>query len=280
MKLNTVIAGVGALAEALTCVLDQSAGHRVGLVIDTGPGSKSLQNTTSAIGADYLQTTKLNHPNLLEQIDRLQPDYIFSADNQYLFRNALLNIAAHGCINFHNGPLSQYRGVNIPSWAIWNNESMHSISWHFMLEKIDAGDVIMETPFAIDKRETAFSLSVKCIQAGIDSTPALIEKLSNPDTVSIHNHNSSGRYYSRHDLPNDGILDARWSAKKLDRLYRALSYKSIPNHVGKLRLLDEGKLLVIKSLKWLPDKSLPVVERNNQCVLKKTDGNIVVTFPV
>ena len=77
-------------------------------------------------------------------------------------------------------------------------------------------------------------------------------------------------------MPNNGILDACWSAAELDRLFRALNYKTIPHYVGVPKVLVEGQLQELKSCRWLPDASEPPTPRANQIVLEKADGWVVL----
>lgn len=277
MEKKVVIVGVGSLAEALASRIQVSNNYTVRLIIDTGPGNQRLQQLSDRIGSDYLISTALKSKSLLEKISSLQPEYIFSADNQRIFSPELLSLARVACINFHNGPLPHYRGVNIPTWAIWNSESMHAISWHIMLDKIDAGMTILEKSFEISDKDTAFSLSLKCIQAGIDSVSSLFKLLPQLDSSQRQPPETEGRYFSREDIPNNGILDGSWNAAKLDRLYRALNYKTIPNYVDKPLISYNGQLKKIKSLKWLRTDGETPILCDNQFLLEKPDGRILIT---
>ena len=274
---QAVIVGVGSLAVALANEINQSARLRCALLVDTGPGATSLQQFAEQHGCAYRYCAALKDPELLQQIAELKPKYIFSADNQRIFGVALLRLAGKACINFHNGPLPEYRGVNIPSWAIWNQEPTHAVTWHVMVEELDAGATLLRRRFDLAPRETAFSVSLKCIQAGIDSTKELVARLEEQIIIPSPLPAAGGRYYSRTEIPNDGILDASWSAAKLDRLFRALNYKTIANHVGEPRVLIDGQLRELKSCKWLSNTKQPL-PRARQIVLERPDGLVVLGF--
>ena len=273
---QTVTVGVGSLAVALAKEINQSASLRCALLVDTGPGNVSLRQFAEQHNCAYRHCATLKDTELLQQIGELKPKYIFSADNLRIFGVKFLRLAGCACINFHNGPLSEYRGVNIPSWVIWNKEPTHAVSWHVMVEELDAGAILLQRRFDVAPRETAFSLSLKCIQAGIDSTKELVAQLEQQADMRSPQSSAAGRYYARADVPNDGILDARWSAAELDRLFRALNYKTIPHHVGVPKVLVDCQLQALKSCRWLPDASDAPTPRANQIVLEKPDGWVVL----
>lgn len=278
MSSNVVIVGVGSLASAVASRIHESTDYQVGLVVDTSAGNRGLESVAEQTGSPYLLAPTLKNAELLARIRELQPAYIFSADNLRIFSPELLKLATVACINFHNGPLPDYRGVNIPTWVIWNGETEHSVTWHIMLEEVDAGGAMLRRAFALDERETAFSLSMKCIQAGIDSVPTLIEMLPDLDTSHITPPASAGRYFARSSLPNDGILDSAWSATELDRLFRAMHYRTIPNYAGTARLAHGGKLLDIKTLKLIDASGGKPQLRDNQLLLERFDGMVLVTL--
>ena len=62
--------------------------------------------------------------------------------------------------NLHPGPLPQYAGLNVPSWAIYNGEVTHGVSLHRMDSGIDTGPIAYQASVLIGPRDTGLSLSV------------------------------------------------------------------------------------------------------------------------
>ena len=79
-----------------------------------------------------------------------------------------------GAINFHDGPLPRYAGLNAPVWAILNRETRHGVTWHMIEGGIDEGDIVEQRLFDLDAGETALTLNTKCYGAAIDSFGALV----------------------------------------------------------------------------------------------------------
>jgi methionyl-tRNA formyltransferase len=81
-------------------------------------------------------------------------------------------------INYHNAPLPKYAGLHALAWAILNKEQFYGITWHEMIEEIDAGDILKQTLIEIDPNETGLSLSVKCYQSAINAFNELVYDIS------------------------------------------------------------------------------------------------------
>src|SRR5215213_4762584 len=96
-------------------------------------------------------------PGAPVSIDEAAFDYLFSVANLSVLPTALISRAGKMAINFHDGPLPRYAGLNAPSWALMAGELQHGVTWHEMTVKVDAGRVVRQASFPIAPDETAFS---------------------------------------------------------------------------------------------------------------------------
>ena len=110
---------------------------------------------------------KVNSTEALDIVNRYNSSLIFNINSYKIIPDTILHAPKHGIINFHNGPLPLYGGVNIPSWAILNGEQKHGVTWHYIDEGIDTGDIIAQKMFEIPESTTAAGLMVRCINEGI-----------------------------------------------------------------------------------------------------------------
>ena len=104
-------------------------------------------------------------------------DWLFSITNLRILPPDVLAMPARLAINFHDGPLPEYGGLNAPVWALLDGVERHGVSWHVMTEVVDDGDLLAQETFAVAPDETAFSLNAKCYQAAIGSFPGLLANL-------------------------------------------------------------------------------------------------------
>jgi methionyl-tRNA formyltransferase len=165
----------------------------------------------------------------LKVLDELQPDWIFNINCYQYLRPIVLSKAKCGVINFHNGPLPRYGGVNIPAWVILNGEQQHGVTWHLVNEAIDAGAILEQSSFELSSKVTAAQLMVKCIQEGIrlfeENWIQWIEGKTKP-RVQI----GERLYFGLKDkVPNGGLLSANNTNVDWDRTVRALHLFPYPN---------------------------------------------------
>jgi len=105
-------------------------------------------------------------------------DWLFSITHLRIVPSAVLARARCGAVNFHDGPLPAYGGLNAPLWALLAGERDHGISWHRMAAAVDAGEVLVQQTFPISDTDTALSLNARCWEAALESFPQLLGQLS------------------------------------------------------------------------------------------------------
>ena len=152
-------------------------------------------------------------------------DWLLSIANLSVLPEALLARAAKGAVNFHDGPLPRYAGLNAPVWARLNGEARHGVAWHMIEGGVDEGDILEQISFDITDDDTAFSLNARCYGAAIDSFPAVVSALEN-GTPNRHAQDLSQRTLCRkNDRPAAAArLDFMRPVAELVRLVRALDH--------------------------------------------------------
>lgn len=88
-------------------------------------------------------------------------DLIVTAAFGQILGKALLDYPRYGAINVHGSLLPKYRGGAPIQRAIMNGEEFTGISIIYMVPKMDAGDIIMQTKIPIEKTDNADSLFSK-----------------------------------------------------------------------------------------------------------------------
>ena len=76
-------------------------------------------------------------------------DWFLSIANTDVIPDAVLACGKRGAVNFHDGPLPRYAGLNAPVWAILNGEASHGITWHVIEGGIDEGRIVARRVFDI-----------------------------------------------------------------------------------------------------------------------------------
>ncbi len=162
---------------------------------------------------------------LLDTQQQLQDgfDWLLSIANLTVIPQDVLTLADQGAVNFHDGPLPHYAGLNTPNWALINGEAQHGITWHLIEGGVDEGDILSQRMFDVAADETAFSLNSKCYAAAMDSFGEVIAQLETGDLNRQPQDLRQRRVFAKSDRPAaGGLLDFSRPAAELARLVRAL----------------------------------------------------------
>lgn len=200
-----------------------------------------LENICTQRSVTAIPFEKINSPECISVIEDYKPDLIFNINSYQIIKEPILSVPPEGIINFHNGPLPRYGGVNIPSWVILNGEETHGVTWHFMDQGIDSGRIVFQKLFPVPGYFTAADLMRKCIVEGLNVFMENFDSLV-AGQLTYAEQVGERSYYSRKDKPgNDGIIDLSRSYDDINRLVRALNYFPFDNTFceAKLKIGDE-----------------------------------------
>jgi natural product biosynthesis luciferase-like monooxygenase protein len=197
--------------------------------------------------------------DLAERLTGLSFDWLLSIANLTLIPERVLGLAGRGAVNFHDGPLPAYAGVNAPVWAILNGAREHGVTWHRIAPGIDKGGILEQRIFPIAADETALTLNTKCFAAAIESFPDLAARLEEGTPEGAAQDLSRRSYFARDRRPEAGaLLDLARPAAELSALVRGLDHAAYWNPLAlpKLRAPD-GTILVARSAEALEGIGAP-----------------------
>jgi natural product biosynthesis luciferase-like monooxygenase protein len=149
-------------------------------------------------------------------------------------------------INFHDGPLPRYAGLNAPAWALLAGETEHGVSWHRIGGRVDAGEVFEQERFAIPANSTAFELNARCFDAGLASFERLLPRLAAGPLAGMEQDLSQRSYFGANRRPRAAaLLDFSRPAGELQRQVRALDFGPYANPLllPRLRLIERDLLV-------------------------------------
>jgi len=255
MEKRIAVIGNGAMTFDCIKTLNENINASVLLVISnpmfTAPSlNKRLTKYCSTSSITYISTKELNTEHIEKTLRDLKLDYIFNIDSFTIIKPQIFNLPKNGVVNFHNSPLPHYRGANAPSWAIINGESKFGVTWHFMDEKVDTGDILWQKNFDIRENETARTLIFKCIEEGIKLFKDNISDLLS-DNLSTSKQTDNGRTYYRKNTPNRGYIDIEWDARKIDCFVRGLNFRPFENKFIYAKLKLENNEFVVNKIRTI-----------------------------
>jgi len=128
-------------------------------------------------------------------------DFLFSILNFSIVPASVLGSVRQIAVNYHDGPLPRYAGVFATSWAIYNGESAHGITWHVLEAGVDTGDILLQRRFPIDPADTAETLNRKCYIHGVRAFNELAAQLASGTCPRTRQDPSLRTYYGFRDWP-------------------------------------------------------------------------------
>lgn len=272
---NCFIIGGDSLLIECSEILSARQHNILGIISDTPriiAWAKQHGIRTASTKSDYLTLLKSN-----------PFDFLFSITHLGVLSEEVIKTPRKHAINFHDGPLPRYAGLNAPVWALLNREPSYGITWHVMTSQVDQGDILKQSLFDIAPGETALSLNTRCFEAGIESFAELVDELANGTTTLRKQDLSQHKVFARHDRPAAaGLLDWSKPAEELEALVRALDFGRYDNPVGaaKLLLIDEPFIVtraVVDDEESSANPGTVVSIEHDRIVVATGRGNLAIT---
>ena len=217
------------LVECGNLILEK--GHSIRGVISNAPRVKewALERRLAHIplGAGYAE------------IMRQEPfDFLFAITHLAILPDEVLSLPRRGAINFHDGPLPRYAGLNTPAWALMNREERYGVSWHFMTAGVDEGALLKQRLFDVSPRESSLTLNARNFEVAIETFEELLGELAEGKEEAAAQDGTGRSYFGRHTRPAcAALLDWSKSAVELDALVRGLDFGRYDNPLGLAKVL-------------------------------------------
>ncbi|MBU3611382.1 formyltransferase [Polynucleobacter sp. MG-27-Goln-C1] len=160
--------------------------------------------------------------DLIPQIQKLSPDYLFSFYYRHMIPAELLACAKIAALNMHGSLLPKYRGRAPVNWAILHGETETGATLHIMEVKPDAGDIVGQSAVSIDPNETATEVFGKVSQAAVAVMNQVLPELVQGHIPRKANNLAEGSYFGGRK-PADGQILWDQTAQQVHNLVRAVA---------------------------------------------------------
>jgi natural product biosynthesis luciferase-like monooxygenase protein len=225
----------------------KEAGHTVKLV------ASANEEILAHARSSGIETTRID-PDAI-RLPLADFDYLFSVANLHLIDPAIVARAGRLALNFHDGPLPRYAGLNATSWALMAGETIHGVTWHEMTDMPDAGRIAKQVIFTIQDDETALSLNARCYEAGLASFTEIAREIARGD-LALKTQGAGRTYFSRDRRPAAlGTLDFLRPAREIAAMVRALDFGSYANPLARSKILLRDRLLLARGATVMPSSA-------------------------
>jgi len=246
--LRYVIIGAGALPVACADLLGER-GHQIVALVSPDRRTRQWGRSHGVASA----RTLAGLPALIEG----QPfDYLLSIVNFRKLPASLLAAPLCHAINFHDAPLPRYAGSHALTWALMNGETRHAVTWHVMTDRVDAGDVLVQTGLDIDPDDTVLTLNLKCHEAAVSGFRVLLDAMEAGAIVPHRQDLGRRTFFPRGRCPTAGcVLPFDAPAEYLLTMLRALDFGPYPNPLGLPKIALGESFALVTELDVLEGKA-------------------------
>jgi UDP-4-amino-4-deoxy-L-arabinose formyltransferase/UDP-glucuronic acid dehydrogenase (UDP-4-keto-hexauronic acid decarboxylating) len=234
--LNVLLVGEES-AGAQTLKLLARSGHRVVGVLakPQHPVWQLAQN----MGYRTWPAAAVKEASFADVIRVEQVDLLLNVHSLFIIAPAIVQAPRYGSFNLHPGSLPQYAGLNTVSWALYRGAHEYGVTLHKMDAGIDTGPVVFQTHFPVSEDDTALTVYITSIRAGVSLIQRLLD--SDPARLPLAPQDLTQREYFGKHIPADGCVRWERPARELYNLVRACDYFPFASPWGSPRATLNGQ---------------------------------------
>ncbi len=227
-------------------------------------------------------------------IKELNPDLIFTCAYGKIIPNNILEIPKLKCVNVHPSLLPKLRGATPIQSAIINNEKQTGVTFMYMVDKLDAGDILFQESIAIQQNETYRSLYDKLTELSSKMVKQNISKILSNDIHPIKQDDSLATFcktIKREDEKIDwykssikieclirGLYDAPIAYTSYNNLLVKVYEASVDNSIspttpGEILKIDKTGIYVSSKDGCIVLKTIQLPGKNKIAVSQMVNGN-------
>ncbi len=129
----------------------------------------SVEQQAKQKGIPIQQAISVKSPDVLARIESQQPDLIVSVSCPQLIGKRILSSARLGGINIHSSLLPAYAGLAPYYWVLSVGERETGTTVHYMTQRFDEGNILVQKRTPIEPGESAFHLFRRLALLGRDA---------------------------------------------------------------------------------------------------------------
>lgn len=205
--------------------------HEVVLVVTqpdrpAGRGKKLLP-TPVAIqaaqdGLNVVRCDDVNTPEFVERLRGLKPDIGVVIDFGQKLQTEVRGVFPSECINLHGSLLPKFRGAAPAAYAILAGEQKTGVTVFRLVDRMDAGPILVQRETAIGPYETREELNGRLAAIGCDALDAVFKLYAADPLPPGRPQNESQATRAPKLSKADGLLRFEESAEMIARRCRAL----------------------------------------------------------
>ncbi|MEC8652333.1 MAG: methionyl-tRNA formyltransferase [Planctomycetota bacterium] len=163
-------------------------------------------------------------PEFVEQVRALKPDVGVVISYGVILKPELMSIPTHGMINAHASLLPLYRGAAPIQRCLRDGHQETGVTVMKIVDKLDAGDVILTEKTEIGATENAGQLRARLAELSGKALVAAIQQLAAGSATFTPQDHGKATYAPKIEKEH-GVIDWSLPAVEVDLLVRAMTPK-------------------------------------------------------
>ena len=139
-----------------------------------------------------------------------------------ILKKGLLEAPNRSCVNLHASLLPKYRGASPINWALVNGEKVTGVTTMKMVEKMDAGDVILQREADVKPSDTSETIKERLAVLGADLLLETIGLIASGKAVYKKQDEEEATYAPKLKK-EDGLIDWSKDAREIENRVRGFS---------------------------------------------------------
>jgi len=200
----------------------------------------SLDELCSEYNLQNIKVNKINDQNNIQIIKKIKPDIILVMGWSQLLKREIISIPKIGVIGSHPTELPKYRGRAPIPWSILKGLKRSALTFFFIEEGIDNGDIIDQRFFKLSSNDDATSVYKKVESLGKEMILDNLTNLQNGNYTRKKQDDSKFIENWEKREPQDGIIDWSRSSEEIHTLIRATTHP----YPGAYTIFNSSKLII------------------------------------
>lgn len=143
-----------------------------------------------------LQPEKIRLEEEYQQVLAYEPDLIVTAAFGQILPTPILEAPKYGCINVHASLLPELRGGAPIHYSILQGKPKTGVTIMYMVEKLDAGDILTQVEVPIEERDHVGTLHDKLSAAGAKLLSETIPSLVKGEITPVQQNDDEATFAS------------------------------------------------------------------------------------
>jgi len=220
-----------------------------------------FENLTKKYDVIHKQINNINDQENIDLIKKINPDLILVIGWSQLLKKEIIEIPRLGVIGSHPTELPKYRGRAPIPWSILKGLKKSALTFFYIQEGIDDGDIVTQKQFEITDVDDATSVYEKITVLGKKMLSEILPLLeSNKITSKKQNSELFIENWPKR-TPLDGKINWSKSAKEIHNLIRATTFP----YPGAYTFFKNKKLIIWKStldVSLIQEPGKIIIEKN------------------